>query len=75
MVYQTRLDDEYAVPTPSLALLVHRGAIPGRPKAGWPLCGLAMALTIPLLSGLAIACERRVSPLSATEADGFSLRN
>ena len=31
-VYQMRLEVEYAVPTMSLALRVHRGGMPGAPK-------------------------------------------
>lgn len=33
MVYQTRLDDEYAVPTVHFSLEVHLGQMPGPPNA------------------------------------------
>src|SRR5664279_2617399 len=35
MVYQTRLETEYAVPTASLAPRVQRGTMPGPPGAGF----------------------------------------
>src|SRR5437870_4481406 len=46
-VNQTRLAVEYAVPTPSLALEVQRGGIPGRPKATPALVDLSSLIASP----------------------------
>src|ERR1051326_8076957 len=58
-VNQTRLAVEYAVPTPSLALEVQRGGIPGRPKATPALADLSSLIASPQIERSEVGSKSR----------------